>query len=296
MEKESKYIISELKSEIDDYLHRYMEGKGTHNKRIYEAMQYSLDAGGKRVRPILFFLTYILYKENYRDVMEIAASIEMIHTYSLIHDDLPAMDNDDLRRGKPTNHKVFGEAIAILAGDGLLNEGMNLMFDHCLKNNDKNKIKACSIIAQSAGAEGMVGGQTVDILSENTKIPIDQLYYMHSKKTGALIKASIISAAVYAGASRDEIEKLDYYGKKLGLAFQIRDDILDVTGDTKKLGKKVKSDVDNKKTNFITTYGLNKCIEMCNSITSECIDVLNKINKNTANLERVTLLLLNRER
>lgn len=296
MEKENKDIISELKDEIDSYLHNYMEGKGTYNRRIYEAMQYSLDAGGKRVRPILFFLTYMLYKQNYRDVMEVAASIEMIHTYSLIHDDLPAMDNDDLRRGKPTNHKMFGEAIAILAGDGLLNEGMSLMFGHCLKNNDRNKINACSIIAQSAGVEGMVGGQTVDILSENTKIPIDQLYYMHSKKTGALIKASIISAAVYAGASQSEIEKLDYYGKKLGLAFQIRDDILDITGDTKKLGKKVKSDVDNNKTNFITTYGLNKCIEMCNSITSECIDVLNKINRDTKNLEKVTSLLLNREK
>ncbi|MCH3964144.1 MAG: polyprenyl synthetase family protein [Clostridium sp.] len=296
MATECKDIISELKEEIDVYLHSYMEGKGTYNRKIYEAMQYSLDAGGKRVRPILFFLTYMMYKQDYRSVMEIAAAIEMIHTYSLIHDDLPAMDDDDLRRGKPTNHKMFGEAIAVLAGDGLLNEGMNLMFGHCLKNNDRNRIRACYMIAQSAGIEGMVGGQTVDILSENTKIPIDQLYYMHSKKTGALIKASIISAAVYAGASESEVEKLDYYGKKLGLAFQIRDDILDITGDTKKLGKKVKSDVDNKKTNFITTYGLNKCIEMCNSITSECINVLNKIKRNTENLEKITLLLLNRDK
>lgn len=293
---ENKDTISELKSEIDSYLYDYMKGKGSYNKRIYEAMQYSLDAGGKRIRPILFLLTYMLYKKNYKDVIEIAASIEMIHTYSLIHDDLPAMDDDDLRRGKPTNHKVFGEAIAVLAGDGLLNEGMNLMFRHCLKNNNKNVIKACNIISESAGVEGMVGGQTVDILSENTKIPIDQLYYMHSKKTGALIKASIISAAVYVGANQDEIDNLKYYGKKLGLAFQIKDDILDVTGDTKKLGKKVKSDEYNKKTNFITTYGLNKCIEMCNSITSECIDVLNKLNMNTEDLKKLTMLLLNREK
>ncbi|WP_416176302.1 polyprenyl synthetase family protein [Clostridium sp.] len=296
MDKENESIIEKLKKEIDSYLHNYMENKGSYNKKIYEAMQYSLDAGGKRVRPIMFLLTYMLYKDNYKDVLDIACSIEMIHTYSLIHDDLPAMDNDDLRRGKPTNHKMFGEAIAVLAGDGLLNEGMNIMFKHCLKNNDKNKIRACKIIAESSGVEGMVGGQTVDILSENTNIPIDQLYYMHSKKTGALINASIISAAVYAGAKQDELELLKYYGKKIGLAFQIKDDILDITGDTKKLGKKVKRDIDKNKTNFITTYGLNKCIEMCNSITSECIDVLRKLKRNTKDLEYITLLLLNRER
>lgn len=291
-----KGIVDELKQKIDVYLHDYMQEKGSYNKKIYESMQYSLDAGGKRIRPMLFLLTYMMYNENYEDVMDIAAAIEMIHTYSLIHDDLPAMDNDDLRRGKPTNHKVFGDGIAVLAGDGLLNEGMSLMFNHCLKNNDRNKIRACSIIAESSGVEGMVGGQTVDILSENIKIPIDQLYYMHSKKTGALIKASIVSAAVYAGTGEDEIEKLDYYGKKLGLGFQIKDDILDITGDTKKLGKKVKSDENNNKTNFITTYGLNKCIEMCNSITSECIDVLSGINRNTKNLEKLTLFLLDREK
>jgi geranylgeranyl diphosphate synthase, type II len=296
MDKGNESIIEKLKKEIDSYLHNYMENKGSYNKKIYEAMQYSLDAGGKRVRPIMFLLTYMLYKDNYKDVLDIACSIEMIHTYSLIHDDLPAMDNDDLRRGKPTNHKMFGEAIAVLAGDGLLNEGMNIMFKHCLKNNDKNKIRACKIIAESSGVEGMVGGQTVDILSENTNIPIDQLYYMHSKKTGALINASIISAAVYAGAKQDELELLKYYGKKIGLAFQIKDDILDITGDTKKLGKKVKRDIDKNKTNFITTYGLNKCIEMCNSITSECIDVLRKLKRNTKDLEYITLLLLNREK
>ncbi|MBV4418639.1 polyprenyl synthetase family protein [Clostridium tyrobutyricum] len=295
MKKGNNDMIEDLRQELNSYLHEYMSGKGSYNKKIYEAMQYSLDAGGKRIRPILFLLTYMIYKKEYRNVMEIAAAIEMIHTYSLIHDDLPSMDNDDLRRGKPTNHKIFGEGIAVLAGDGLLNEGMSLMFKHCLKDTNKNKVNACSIIAESAGVEGMVGGQTVDLLSEGTKIPIDQLYYMHSKKTGALIKAAIVSAAVYAGASEDEIDKLSYYGKKIGLAFQIKDDILDVTGDTKKLGKKVKSDANNNKTNFITTYGLNKCMEMCNSITSDCVEVLRGINRDTHELERLTVLLLNRE-
>lgn len=290
-----KGTIQALREEVNKYLHDYMEGKGSFNKRVYEAMQYSLDAGGKRIRPLLFLLTYKLYKPNCSEVIDIAAAIEMIHTYSLIHDDLPAMDNDDLRRGKPTNHKVFGEAIAVLAGDGLLNEAMNLMFKHCIGKND-NVIKACTIISESAGVDGMVGGQTVDILSENTKIPIDELYYMHSKKTGALIRGSIISAAVYVGADKDEIDKLSYYGEKLGLAFQIKDDILDLTGDTALLGKKVKSDLNNNKTTFISTYGLNKCIEMCNSITSECIEILNQMRDDTSYLKDLTLFLLNREK
>ncbi|HBC95690.1 MAG TPA: farnesyl-diphosphate synthase [Clostridium sp.] len=288
-------LVEKLKCELDEYLKDYMKGKGSYNKRVYEAMAYSLNAGGKRIRPILFLLTYMLYKDNYREVIDVAASIEMIHTYSLIHDDLPAMDNDDLRRGKPTNHKVFGGAIALLAGDGLLNEAMNLMFRHCI-GKGQNALRACSIISESAGAEGMVGGQTVDILSENTRISRDQLYYMHSKKTGALIKGSIISAAVHASAAEQEIKKLDYYGRKLGLAFQIKDDILDVTGDTAVLGKTANSDLNNNKTTFITAYGLDKCREMCSLITGECMDVLKGLKRDTSHLENLTLFLLNREK
>lgn len=295
MDMENKGKIERLREEIDKWLYEYMQDKGSYNKKVYEAMAYSLNAGGKRIRPLLFLLTYMLYKEDYKNVIPMASAIEMIHTYSLIHDDLPCMDDDDLRRGKPTNHKVFGEAIAVLAGDGLLNESMNLMFKQCLLG-DKNTIEACNIVAESAGAEGMIGGQIVDILSENTKIPIDQLYYMHSKKTGSLIKASIVSGAIIAGAPKEDVKELEYYGQKLGLAFQIKDDILDVTGDTEVLGKKIKSDLENNKTNFITTYGLNKCIEMCNSITSECVEVLDKLNKDTASLKELTLFLLNRQK
>lgn len=286
--------INNLKTEIDNWLGEYFKGKGSYNKRVYEAMEYSLNAGGKRIRPLLLILTYMLYKEDYKNILDIACALEMIHTYSLIHDDLPCMDNDDLRRGKPTNHKVFGDAIATLAGDGLLNEAMNVMFKHCI--NDNNAIRACSIISEGAGIEGMVGGQTVDILSENKKIPIDQLYYMHSKKTGALIKASILSGAIIGGAGREDLNKLDYYGQKLGLAFQIKDDILDITGDTKVLGKKAKSDLDNNKTTFITAYGVNKCIEMCNSITSECVGILDTFPNNTSKLKELTLFLLNRNK
>lgn len=293
MEKEIS--IEHLRNSIEICLGGYFKDKGSYNKKIYEAMEYSLGAGGKRIRPLLLLLTYMLYKDDFEKVLPIASAVEMIHTYSLIHDDLPCMDNDDLRRGKPTNHKVFGEAVAVLAGDGLLNEGMSIMIKSCI-NQQHNFIKACSIIAESAGAEGMVGGQTVDILSENTKIPIDQLYYMHSKKTGAIIKASIIAGAVLGEAPRRDIENLDYYGQKLGLAFQIKDDILDIVGNTEVLGKKAKSDLDNNKTTFITTYGLNKCIEMCNSITAECIEVLDNISGDTSKLKDLTLFLLNREK
>ncbi|AKN34031.1 farnesyl-diphosphate synthase [Clostridium carboxidivorans P7] len=293
MEKEIS--IEHLRNSIENWLGSYFKDKGSYNKKVYEAMEYSLGAGGKRIRPLLLLLTYMLYKDDFEKVLPIASAVEMIHTYSLIHDDLPCMDNDDLRRGKPTNHKVFGEAVAVLAGDGLLNEGMSIMLKSCM-NEQHNFIKACSFIAESAGAEGMVGGQTVDILSENTKIPIDQLYYMHSKKTGAIIKASIIAGAILGEAPKRDIENLEYYGQKLGLAFQIKDDILDIVGDTEVLGKKAKSDLDNNKTTFITTYGLNKCIEMCNSITAECIEVLDNISGDTSKLKDLTLFLLNREK
>ncbi|MBI6873038.1 polyprenyl synthetase family protein [Clostridium aciditolerans] len=287
--------MEKLKKEIENWISEHFKDKGSYNKRVYEAITYSLDAGGKRIRPLLFLLTYMLKNNNYKSVLPVAAAIELIHTYSLIHDDLPCMDNDDLRRGKPTNHKVFGEAIAVLAGDGLLNEAMNIMFRYCI-DNDKNAIRACSLISESAGIEGMVGGQTVDILSENTKIPIDQLYYMHSKKTGALIKAAIVAGAILGGSTEEDVKKLDYYGQKLGLAFQIKDDILDIVGDTEVLGKKAKSDLDNNKTTFITTYGLNKCMEMCNSLTSECVEVLDKVEGDTSRLKEITLFLLNREK
>ena len=295
MDIKDEITIEKLKKEIENWISEHFKDKGSYNKRVYEAITYSLDAGGKRIRPLLFLLTYMLKNNDYKSVLPVAAAIEMIHTYSLIHDDLPCMDNDDLRRGKPTNHKVFGEAIAVLAGDGLLNEAMNIMFRYCI-DKDKNAIRACSLISESAGIEGMVGGQTVDILSENTKIPIDQLYYMHSKKTGALIKSSIVAGAILGGSTEDDVKKLDYYGQKLGLAFQIKDDILDIVGDTEVLGKKAKSDLDNNKTNFITTYGLNKCMEMCNSLTSECVEVLDKVEGDTSKLKEITLFLLNREK
>jgi geranylgeranyl diphosphate synthase type II len=257
-------------------------------------MSYSLNIGGKRIRPILLLLTYKMYNSDYKKVLPIACSLEMIHTYSLIHDDLPCMDNDDLRRGKPTNHKVYGEAIAVLSGDGLLNEAVNIMFKYCLEHG-KKELEACSLIANAAGADGMIGGQVVDILSEGKEVQEDELLYMHSKKTGELIKASIVSGAILAAAPEEEIRQLSEFGQILGLAFQIKDDILNVTGNQEIVGKSIHSDEENNKKNFITTYGLGKCIELSNRLTKECIEILKSLPRETSDLVGITEFLLSRD-
>ena len=286
--------INNLKQDINDYLENYFREKGTYNKIIYDSCSYSLNIGGKRIRPILLALSYFIYKEDYKKVMKMAAAIEMIHTYSLIHDDLPCMDNDDLRRGKPTNHVKFQENIAVLAGDALLNEAMILMMNYALKNKE-NSLKAASIIAVAAGAEGMIGGQVVDIISEGKTISKDELKYMHSKKTGALIKAAILAGATLANAPECDLNVLEEYGEKLGLVFQIKDDILDVVGDAKVLGKNTHADEENDKTNFISVFGLDKCNELCDTLSKECIEILKNLTVNADCLVDLTYTLLNRE-
>lgn len=286
--------INNLKQDIDEYLKNYFNKKGSYNKIIYDAESYSLNVGGKRIRPILLSLCYAIYKEDYKKVVPMAAAVEMIHTYSLIHDDLPCMDNDDLRRGKPTNHKVFGDNIAVLAGDALLNEAMILMINYSLNNNG-NSLKATYEIASAAGSEGMIGGQVVDIISQGRKICDDELKYMHLKKTGALIKSSILAGAILADAHESDLENLREYGEKLGLAFQIKDDILDVIGDSKKLGKNVHTDEELEKTNFITVYGLEKCERLCKQLTEECIEILCKLTVDATCLVELTYSLLNRQ-
>lgn len=286
--------INNLKEDINEYLENYFNKKGSYNKIIYDAESYSLNIGGKRIRPILLSLSYMIYKEDYKKVIPMAAAIEMIHTYSLIHDDLPCMDNDDLRRGKPTNHKVFGDSIAVLAGDSLLNEAMILMMDYSL-NNGGNSLNAAYEIATAAGSEGMIGGQVVDIISEGKEISKDELKYMHLKKTGELIKASILAGAILANAPNSDLEYLRQYGEKLGLAFQIKDDILDVVGDAKILGKNIHADESMEKTNFITVYGLEKCNKLCEKLTKECVEILNKLSVDATCLIELTHSLLNRQ-
>ena len=286
--------INEIRSEINDYLKDYFQGKGDFNKIIYDSSGYSLNIGGKRIRPLLMLLTYSMYKENYKDIMKFAVAMEMIHTYSLVHDDLPCMDNDDLRRGMPTNHKVYGENIAVLAGDTLLNEAMYLMMEASLEFGG-NGLLASKYIAKAAGPEGMIGGQIVDVINEGKSVSEKELIYMHSKKTGELIKASIIAGALLANAPQEEIKLLEKYGYNIGLAFQIKDDILDVIGNEEKLGKNTLSDEENHKCNFISTYGLEYCIKECEKLTKESITVLQSLSGNTGTLIELTNQLLDRE-
>ena len=284
--------IKQLKELVDNYLSNYFKDKGSYNSLIYDAASYSLNVGGKRIRPILFMLVYFMYKGEDKEIIDMAAAIEMIHTYSLIHDDLPCMDNDDLRRGKPTNHKVYGENIAVLAGDALLNEAMILLMDFSIKNG-KDALVAAREIAYAAGADGMIGGQVVDIINEGKRISKEELNYMHLKKTGELIRSSIVAGAILAEADKSEIDLLNKFGMNLGLAFQIKDDILDVTGDVEKLGKNTLADVN--KSNFITMYGLEECKVMCEDLTAECITILDKISVNTDILKALTIELLERD-
>lgn len=283
-----------LKYKIDNWLAEYFNDKGTYNRIIYDAMYYSLKVGGKRIRPILHILVYSLYRGNYETILPVACAIEMIHTYSLIHDDLPCMDNDDLRRGKPTNHKIFGEAVAVLAGDALLNEAMSIMFNNAIGKTEK-EILCCKLISDASGAEGMIGGQVVDILSEDKAISKEEISYMHRKKTGELIKASILSGAILGSAPEEHMKILEQFGENLGLAFQIKDDILDVIGNSEMMGKSVNSDKSNNKCTFVTIYGLESCTNKCTYLTNKCIELLKSLDLNTRKLEDLTQFLLKRE-
>ncbi len=283
-----------LKDEINSYLEDYFSSAEGLNKLIYESMGYSLKVGGKRIRPILTILTYQLFKkEGYKEIIPFAAAIEMIHTYSLIHDDLPCMDNDDLRRGRPTNHKVFGEAIAVLAGDALLNEAFNVMIDYSMRKG-KQGLKAMEVVGRASGCQGMIGGQVVDILSENSKVTAEVLNYIHDKKTAALITAAVVAGAELAGAPKEDIEVLERYGRNLGLAFQIKDDILDVEGDSTVLGKAINSDISNNKFTYVNLLGLNRCKEKCIELTRSCVEELTSLGYSTEDLLELTKYLLER--
>lgn len=244
--------ILEIQSVIDEELNSLFIGKSGYQEKIFEAMKYSLFTGGKRIRPILLLKSCQLINGSYEEAIPFALAMEMIHTYSLIHDDLPAMDNDDFRRGNPTNHKVFGEAIAILAGDGLLNLAYETMIEYILsKSNDKESfyryIKAFKEISNAAGVDGMIGGQVVDILSDKKGINKTELQFMYECKTAALIEASTVSGGIIGGGSVTEIEALRQYGNSIGIAFQIRDDILDKD-----------SDEEINKTTYLTYHSLDK--------------------------------------
>jgi len=267
--KSETYMLKEL---IDKELEKLFLDKTVYNEAIYDAMRYSLLAGGKRIRPILLLKSNELVGGNLEEAMPFALAMEMIHTYSLVHDDLPAMDDDDFRRGKPTNHKVFGEAIAILAGDGLINCSYELMNNYILKEFEKGEnisryLRAFNEIVSSAGIEGMIGGQVVDILSENTGINIETLKHMYKYKTAALIKASVVAGGIIGGGNEEQIINIGAYGGAVGLAFQIRDDILDIDKDSK-----------NNKTTFLSFYSKKDAEEELNRLGNIAVNSLDVFN------------------
>jgi geranylgeranyl diphosphate synthase, type II len=269
-----KEKYEDLVIQVNKALDNYLELKETPEKTIYNAMKYSLSAGGKRLRPVLAIAVSEIFGGSINDIIAYGCAIEMIHTYSLIHDDLPAMDNDDYRRGKLTNHKVFGEATAILAGDALLNFAFEIIFKDMLNKAEgkvdiTNKAKAADIISKASGATGMIGGQIIDLESEGRIISKELLEYMHRCKTGALIKAPILASAALYSASKDDFDALEFYSEKLGLAFQIKDDILDIEGNLATMGKMGGSDISNGKSTYVSILGIDESKRMLSEITKE---------------------------
>lgn len=232
---------------VDKALNEYLPAAEVYPSTIHEAMRYSVFAGGKRLRPILTIAAAEAVGGSMEQVMPVACALELIHTYSLVHDDLPAMDNDDFRRGRPTNHKVYGEAMAILVGDALLTQAFEVIAGTAVKVSPDKVNQVTLEIARAAGSLGLIGGQVVDTLSEDQVIDGQVLEYIHRHKTGALFRVAVRAGAILSGASAEELAALTTYAEQMGLAFQIKDDLLDIEGDEAKIGKPVGSDVKNKK-------------------------------------------------
>ena len=260
----------EYRESIENYLKDfYSRFSDLPQKQLFEAMSYSLLAGGKRLRPILALEFCRICGKDWHDALPFAAAIEMIHTYSLIHDDLPCMDNDDYRRGRPTNHKVYGEGMAVLAGDALLTDAFMVASGSC----HPQKAEAISVLAECAGSLGMVGGQVLDINSEERVLTEQEVLDIQSRKTGALISAACAMGAIAGNATEAQYDAACQFAAGLGLAFQIRDDMLDVIGTREEMGKGVGTD--EKKNTFVRLYGLEKCEELVKKYTDYALEALN---------------------
>lgn len=285
---------------INDVLEKFLPAEEGRQRIIFEAMNYSVRAGGKRLRPILMEETYHMFGGSSAVIEPFMAAIEMIHTYSLVHDDLPAMDNDEYRRGKKTTHAVYGEAMGILAGDALLNlayETAAKAFD--MEVADTRVARAFTVLAKKAGVYGMVGGQVVDVESEKSDdcpITREKLDFIYRLKTGALIESSMMIGAILAGASSDEVSRVEQIAAKLGLAFQIQDDVLDVTSTLEVLGKPVGSDEKNNKATYVTFEGLDKAVSDVERISKEAEEQLDDLGYDDAFLKELFEYLIHREK
>ncbi len=279
---------------INKALEKYLVPK--YPERLYEAMNYSVFAGGKRLRPVLLLSACEAVGGNIEDAMPFACALEMIHTYSLIHDDLPAMDNDDFRRGKPTCHKAFDEALAILAGDGLLTYAFEVMLEAVCSKNESKYAKAAKLIANYSGSQGMLVGQVVDVQSEGHKIDDKTLMFIHDNKTGGLIKAALMAGALIGGADSDTVGDFEKIGYNMGIAFQIKDDILDVTSTSEVLGKPILSDIKNNKQTYVSLYGLDNAQQDYETLSTGAVKMINNIGDKADFLSWYASALINREK
>ena len=288
---------SKRTEEVQEILYRYLPEETGYQKTLLQAMNYSMQAGGKRLRPLLMQETYRLFGGTGRIVEPFMAAMEMIHTHSLIHDDLPAMDNDEYRRGRKTTHIVYGEAMAILAGDGLLNlayETASRAFE--MEPENPAVGKAMAVLARKTGITGMIGGQSVDVEQSGKDLSRGQLDFIYRLKTSALIEGSMMVGAILAGASADEAAQIEQVASDVGLAFQIRDDILDVTSTSQVLGKPINSDEKNHNTTYVTMEGLKKAEKDVKEISGRAIDVLDQLGRKNEFLRNLILELVIREK
>ena len=280
---------------VEEGLLRELKKVPAYDETLEKAMEYSLMAGGKRLRPVLLMAAADAVGKDGAAFLTTGCAIEMIHTYSLIHDDLPAMDNDDYRRGKPTNHKVFGDGIAVLAGDALL----TLAFEVMLRQEGaapETLVTVVSEMSRAAGPYGMVGGQVLDLEGEGRRLDLSALRKIHMGKTGALFCAAIRSGAILAGAKEEELAALTLYAERFGLAFQITDDILDVTGDEAAIGKPVGSDVRNEKATYVTLTSLEEAKKLAEDAVDEAVAALDIFGERAAFLRDLALFLLGRKK
>lgn len=283
---------------IEDILQNYLPKQEGYQKLIMEAMEYAVMAGGKRLRPMLMQETYRLFGGDSEIIEPFMAAIEMIHTYSLVHDDLPAMDNDDYRRGRKTTHVVYGEAMGILAGDALLNFAFETAAKAFTLFPEKSLEigKAMQVLAGKAGIYGMIGGQVVDVESAGNAISKEVLDFIYELKTSALIESSMLIGAILAGAGEEELKNIEIIAKNVGIAFQIQDDILDVTSTKEVLGKPILSDEKNEKTTYVTLVGLEKAKEYVESISMEAIELLHQFETENLFLEALLTALIHRKK
>jgi geranylgeranyl diphosphate synthase type II len=281
---------------IEKALFSYLPTDAVYEKNLIDAMRYSLEAGGKRVRPVLTLEFARLCGEEAEKALPFACAVEMIHTYSLIHDDLPCMDDDDMRRGKPSNHKVFGEDIALLAGDALQSLAFEVMSSEKAVNSvgaDKC-LKCVNTLSGYCGSVGMVGGQVIDLAYENRKASLDIIKEMDSKKTGGLIKAACIMGCIVGSADEVRLKAAEKYAENIGLAFQIVDDILDVTSTEQELGKPIGSDAENNKSNYVTLLGIDECVKLVDKLTQEAVDALDAFDNDSTTLKNFAYKLAKR--